>query len=158
MRAAIVAMSPTRVIGAGGVLPWHYPADLKRFKQRTLGTTIIMGRRTWESIGCKTLPKRRNIVITSALLLNVETFPSIDDALLHCDGQTWFIGGAMLYETALSYCDLVDITYVPDRVLVQNAAYFPELSTVDWRPGPVHPIADDHRLKQQCYYRRIPSS
>jgi len=99
-------MSPARVIGVNGILPWHYPVDLRRFKQRTLGATIIMGRLTWESIGCKKLPKRRNVVITSAQLPHVETFLSIDDALLHCDGQIWFIGGAMLYEAALSYCEL----------------------------------------------------
>jgi dihydrofolate reductase len=154
MRAAIVAMSPARIIGRNGILPWHYPADMRRFKQRTLGATIIMGRRTWESIGCKSLPKRRNIVITGADLPHVETFLSIDEALLHCDDQVWFIGGAMLYEAALSYCDLVDITHVPDQVPLKTAVYFPELHPAEWRPGPVHPMAEDYRLKQQIYYRR----
>ena len=151
-------MSPARVIGVDGVLPWHYPADLRRFKQRTLGATIIMGRLTWESIGCKKLPKRRNVVITSAQLPHVETFLSIDEALLHCDGQIWFIGGAKLYESALSYCDLVDITHVPDQVLSDSVVYFPELSPAEWRPGPMNPMAEDHRLKQQCYFRRAPRS
>lgn len=149
-------MSPARVIGANGTLPWHYPADLRRFKERTLGATIIMGRLTWESIGCKKLPKRRNVVITTAQLPHVETFLSIDEALLLCDGPIWFIGGAKLYESALSYCDLVDITHVPDEILSESAAYFPELSPVEWRPGPLNPMADDHRLKQQCYFRRAP--
>ena len=149
-------MSPARVIGVNGTLPWYYPADLRRFKQRTLGATIIMGRLTWESIGCKKLPKRRNVVITGAQLPHVETFLSIDDALLHCDGQIWFIGGAMLYEAALSYCELVDITRVPDQILSDGAVYFPELSSAEWRPGPMNPIAGDHRLKQQCYFRRVP--
>ena len=156
MRAAIVAMSPARVIGVGGVLPWHYPADLRRFKERTLGATIIMGRLTWESIGCKKLPKRRNVVITGTQLPHVETFLSIDKALLHCDGPIWFIGGAKLYESALSYCDLVDITHVPDQVLSESAVYFPELSPTEWRHGPMNPMEGDHRLKQQCYYRRVP--
>lgn len=149
-------MSPARVIGVNGILPWHYPVDLRRFKQRTLGATIIMGRLTWESIGCKKLPKRRNVVITGAQLPHVETFLSIDDALLHCDGQIWFIGGAMLYEAALSYCELVDITHVPDQILSDGAVYFPELSPTEWRPGPMNPMAGDHRLKQQCYFRRVP--
>ena len=81
MRAAIVAMSPARVIGVNGALPWHYPADLRRFKERTLGATIIMGRLTWESIGCKKLPKRRNVEITGAQLPHVETLLSIDISL-----------------------------------------------------------------------------
>ena len=149
-------MSPARVIGVNGALPWHYPADLRRFKERTLDATIIMGRLTWESIGCKKLPKRRNVVITSTQLPHVETFLSIDKALLHCDGPIWFIGGAKLYESALSYCNLVDITHVPDQVLSESAVYFPELSPGEWRPGPLNPMAEDHRLKQQCYFRRIP--
>ena len=149
-------MSPARVIGVNGALPWHYPADLRRFKERTLGATIIMGRLTWESIGCKKLPKRRNVVITGAQLPHVETFLSIDKALLHCDGPIWFIGGAKLYESALSYCDLVDITHVPDQILSESAVYFPELSPTEWRHGPMNPMEEDHRLKQQCYYRRVP--
>ena len=149
-------MSPARVIGVGGTLPWHYPADLRRFKERTLGTTIIMGRLTWESIGRKQLPKRRNVVITGTQLPHVETFPSIDEALVHCDGPVWFIGGATLYESALSYCDLVDVTHVPDQVLSRGAVYFPELNSAEWRPGPLNPMAEDHRLKQQCYFRRVP--
>ena len=151
-------MSPARVIGVSGALPWHYPADLRRFKERTLGATIIMGRLTWESIGCKKLPKRHNVVITSTQLPHVETFLSIDKALLHCDGPVWFIGGAMLYESALSYCDLVDITHVPDQILSESAVYFPELSPAEWRPGSLNPMAEDHRLKQQCYFRRVPRS
>ena len=129
-------MSPARVIGVNGALPWHYPADLRRFKERTVGATIIMGRLTWESIGCKKLPKRHNVVITSTQLPHVETFLSIDKALLHCDGPVWFIGGAMLYESALPYCDLVDITHVPDQILSESAFYFPELSPAEWRPAP----------------------
>ena len=147
-------MSPARVIGVDGALPWHYPADLRRFKELTLGATIIMGRLTWESIGCKSLPKRRNIVITGTELPHVETFPSIDEALLHCDDPIWFIGGAKLYESALSYCDLVDITHVPDQILSDSAVYFPELSSAEWRPGPINPLKGDDRLKQQCYFRR----
>ena len=154
MRAAIVAMSSGRVIGVDGMLPWHYPADHRRFRRQTLGSTVIMGRRTWESIGCKMLPKRRNIVITKVNLTAVETFLSIDEALLNCHGQIWFIGGAMLYESALSYCELIDITYVPDEIFSDTAVYFPELSLKEWRPGPVNPLIEDQRLKLQRYVRR----
>ncbi len=153
MRGAIVAMSPNRIIGVGGALPWHYPVDLQRFKRKTLGHTIIMGRRTWESINCKPLPRRRNIVITRTLLSHVETFTSINDALRKCDGQTWFIGGAMLYEAALPYCELVDITHIPDQIKSKDAVYFPNLDPAEWEPGPLKTFSGDHRLKHQCYYR-----
>jgi len=154
MRAAIVAMSSTRVIGLDDRLPWHYPIDLKRFREKTLGTTIIMGRKTWESIGAKTLPERRNIVITSGCVSGVESFSSIEDALQECDKDVWFIGGGSLYETALQYCDLVDITHVPNQVFSNNAVYFPELHPDHWQAGPIMPFADDHRLRHQTFYRR----
>jgi len=154
VRAAIVAMSPQRVIGLDGKLPWHYPSDLKRFRKRTLGTTIIMGRKTWESLGEKTLPKRRNIVITNSHLTGVETFSSINTALEQCDDDIWFIGGAMLYETALPYCDFVDITHIPDQVFSKRAVYFPELDLDDWEAGPIIPFTEDDRLTQQTFYRQ----
>jgi dihydrofolate reductase len=147
-------MSPQRVIGLDGKLPWHYPSDLKRFRKRTLGTTIIMGRKTWESLGEKTLPKRRNIVITSSHLTGVETFSSINTALEKCDNDIWFIGGAMLYESALPYCDFVDITHIPDQVFSNRAVYFPELNLDDWTAGPITPFSEDDRLTQQTFYRQ----
>ena len=156
MRAAIVAVSPTRVIGVNGVVPWYYPADLRRFKRLTLGSTIIMGRGTWESIGSKVLPKRRNIVITSSELIDAETYPSVNKALRNCDGDIWFIGGAQLYVTALEYCDLVDMTYVPDHIESERAVYFPALDPVEWRAGLIAPMAEDPGLKQQRFYRQGP--
>jgi len=153
VRGAIVAMSSNRVIGVNGNLPWDYPADLKRFKERTLGTTIIMGRRTWESLGGKALPKRRNIVITSSALPNVETFSSIEKALNCSDDTIWFIGGALLYQAALSYCDLIDITHIPDKVFSDRAVYFPELDTNHWQPGPIVLFPADDQLKNQKFYR-----
>ncbi|MBO68178.1 MAG: dihydrofolate reductase [Acidiferrobacteraceae bacterium] len=154
MIAAIVAMSSNRIIGANGKLPWHYSADLKRFKDRTIGSNIIMGRLTWESIGCRALPKRRNIVISSNSISNVEVFSTIGTALSECDGDVWFIGGAMLYKSALSYCELIDVTYVPTQAVTGHVVYFPELRHEEWKPGPILELQDDPRLRQQCYYRR----
>ena len=154
MIAAIVAMSPTRVIGLDGYLPWHYPVDLKRFRDKTLGTTVIMGRKTWESLNSKALPKRRNIVITKKHLPNIETYISISTALSNCQGQVWFIGGGQLYAAALTYCDLIDVTHVPDQIFSDNAVYFPELDPSLWEAGPIIPLAEDVRLTQQNYYRR----
>jgi len=155
VRAAIVAMSRTRVIGVSGTLPWHYPADLRRFKHVTLGSTIIMGRGTWESIGSKVLPNRRNIVVTCHELMGVETHPSIDEALRRCEDDIWFIGGAQLYTAALAYCDLIDMTHVPDHVTSEQAVYFPDLDPTEWRAGPLSPMVEDPRLKQQRFYRQV---
>ena len=81
MIGAIVAISANGVIGKDGDLPWHYSEDLKRFKQLTLDSTIIMGRNTWDSLPRKPLPKRRNIVITRRGVEGVENYSSIEEAL-----------------------------------------------------------------------------
>ena len=154
LRGAIVAMSPERVIGQHGGLPWHYPADLKRFKRLTLVATIIMGRHTWESIGSRPLPGRRNVVVTSKQLTEVACFASIDDALVTCIGDVWFIGGAQLYAEALAHCDLIDVTLVPDRVDGDEVVFFPELNPEQWQAGPLQTFSDDKRLSRQRYWRR----
>src|SRR6185295_12074192 len=81
----IVAVSPEGVIGLGGRIPWRHPGDLKRFKRMTTGATVIMGRKTWESIG-KPLANRRNIVISHSVIdtPGVDTFSNIGDALATC--------------------------------------------------------------------------
>ncbi len=155
MRAAIVAISPERVIGVDGELPWHYPADMRRFKRLTMGSTVIMGRRTWQSIGSKPLPGRHNIVITRNLLSSVDSYLDVSEALASCEGDVWFIGGAGLYQSALHYCDFVDVTLVPDRVASPNAVYFPELDPAQWRAEITQPFAEDPRLSLCRYYRRV---
>jgi dihydrofolate reductase len=153
IRAAIVAMSAERVIGQAGSLPWYYPEDLKRFKGLTLDTTIIMGRRTWESIGSKALPGRQNKVITRATLNHVPCFASVEAALDSCSGDIWFIGGAQLYTEALEYCNFVDVTWVPDHVEGENLVYFPELDRSQWGAGPRLAFATDPRLACQRFTR-----
>ena len=81
MKGILVAVSPEGIIGKDNSIPWHYSTDLKRFKRLTLGKTVIMGRRTWESLPVKPLPDRRNIVITQSSLEGVECFQSIDNDL-----------------------------------------------------------------------------
>ena len=152
-RAAIVAMSHDRVIGRSGQLPWHYPEDLKRFKRLTLGTTIIMGRHTWESIGSRALPGRDNRVVTRATLTQVPCFTSLEAALSDCTGEVWFIGGAQLYAEALRYCDFVDVTWVPDQVCGQDLVYFPSLNSAQWSAGPRTPLTHDPRLACQRFSR-----
>src|SRR5688572_9779145 len=101
----IVAMSENRVIGRNHRLPWHLPADLKRFKQLTTGHTIVMGRKTFESIG-KPLLNRRNVVLTrdgNFRAPGVEVAHELDEAiaLAKDDSEVFVIGGAEIFRDAL---------------------------------------------------------
>ena len=154
IRAAIVAMNAARVIGRAGALPWHYSEDLKRFKRLTTGTTIVMGRNTFESIGSKPLPNRDNRVVTRAQFANVACFDSVESAIKDCAGDIWFIGGAKLYQAALDYCDFIDVMWVPDEVTGEDLVYFPELDKNAWRAGPKTPLVEDNRLICQRFYRQ----
>jgi dihydrofolate reductase len=116
MIRAIVAANRDGVIAVKGKIPWHYPQDLARFKELTIDSTIVMGRKTWESLPRKPLPQRRNIVVTSRKLSNVETRPDLRGALTSADTMdTWIIGGAQLYQAGLPWCDTIDVTWVPDE-------------------------------------------
>lgn len=115
----IVAMDLNGVIGHNGKLPWHLPGDLKWFKEKTWGKVVIMGRRTFESLGRRPLPGRRNIVVTSTQqhVAGVECVPSLNAALeLFRRAPEWaevfIIGGAQLYAEALPVADRVYVTAV----------------------------------------------
>lgn len=108
---AIVAMTPDRVIGRAGTLPWHLPEDLAFFKRTTSGYPIVMGRKTYESIG-KPLPKRRNIVLTrdkswSAPGVEVIHRPEDLERLPGLEGRVFIIGGSEIY--AAFFADLADL-------------------------------------------------
>ena len=131
----IVARSTQGVIGRDNELPWRLPADLKHFKNTTLGHPIIMGRNTWESLG-RPLPDRRNIVISRTpgfSAEDAETFSSLEDALSACEtsNQVFIIGGAQVYEQALEFADEMIITEV--QIDVVGDAHFPEFEEEDWR-------------------------
>lgn len=159
MKSIIVAVSPENVIGLDGRIPWYYPSDLKRFKRLTTGTTIIMGRLTWESLG-RALPNRRNIVISNTLpqlasaLLGIEVFRSIDEALAVSTGDVWFIGGAKVYEEAMKHVDVIDVTYVPDSVHNTTAIKFPAIDEMIFEPGELVAHENDDRLKRREYRRK----
>lgn len=155
MRALIVAVSPENVIGLNGTIPWRYPGDLKRFKRLTTGSTIIMGRQTWASIG-RPLPNRRNIVITRAVIDGVECFTSIEGALSSTTTpDVWFIGGARIYEEAMQkHADLLDVTYVPDSITDPRAIKFPAIDPAIWRAGPLLDHEDEPALKRREFFRR----
>jgi len=116
----IWAEAADRVIGMDGALPWHLPEDMRRFKELTMGATVVMGRVTWESLPEKfrPLPGRRNIVITrqpSYEAAGAEVVSSLEAALERADGDVWVIGGASIYEQAMPFADRV----VRTRIHVQ---------------------------------------
>ncbi|MGD0676026.1 MAG: dihydrofolate reductase [Polyangiaceae bacterium] len=156
MRGLIFAMSPDGVIGAGGKIPWKYSGDWKRFKRVTLGTTVIMGRSTFESIG-RPLSGRRNIVVTSRDLdtEGVERVGTVDEALaLAGDDDVWFIGGARIYEEAMKHADVIDVVLVPDRIDPTGAVLAPRIDERVFEPGPIVVHEDDERLTRRVYRRR----
>lgn len=148
-------MNKDLVIGIDGKLPWHYSADLKRFKRRTMGTITVMGRLTWESIGSKPLPGRRNIVVSRKEVTGVECYKTINDVMKACDeDDIWFIGGGQIYRTAFHLLNLLDVTWVPDKVNLENAVTFPKISESEWQIAQQSPIEEEPSLINTIYTRR----
>ena len=130
----IVAYSENRVIGVNNSLPWSLPGDLAHFKRTTLGCPIIMGRKTWESLG-RPLPGRRNIVISrnaEFVALGAEVATSVDaaKALVHDATEIYFIGGEQIYREALAHVDRIVATEVKTQVV--GDARFAELDKAIW--------------------------
>jgi dihydrofolate reductase len=133
----IAAVAANGVIGKGGQLAWHLPDDLRHFKQLTMGHPILMGRRTYESIG-RPLPGRRSIVISTTMNEpphpEVWVAPSLDDALklIASDpGPAFVIGGAVLYAAALPRADVLHLTELDDAV--EGDVLFPPFDRTHWR-------------------------
>jgi len=124
----IVAMTEDRVIGQNNQLPWHLSEDLKRFKKLTMGHTIVMGRKTFESIG-RVLPGRKNIILSRDQNLKIEggvVAHSLEEAvqLSASEEEIFVIGGANLYEEALPAADKIYLTLIHQDFI--GDAYFPE--------------------------------
>jgi len=131
----IAALAANRVIGRNNALPWHLPADLKRFKALTMGHPVVMGRKTYESIG-KPLPGRRNLVITRNRDYGApgcEIVHSLDEAIAACRGdqEIFIIGGAELYRESLARAHCLEFTEI--RAAFEGDATFPEFSLAQWR-------------------------
>jgi dihydrofolate reductase len=141
MRISIIAaVAENGVIGRNGKLPWHLAEDLKRFKKITMGHTIVMGRRTWESIG-RPLPGRRMIVVSRqpdyrTSSDSVEVCASLADAIRLAESagedEAFVIGGAELYREALPQAEKLYLTLV--HAHVSGDAWFPEVDWADWEP------------------------
>ncbi len=137
MISIIAAVDRHMGIGYQNELLFWLPNDLKRFKALTTGNTIIMGRKTFESLPKGALPNRRNVVLSSRSDLSfpgAEVFPSIEDALKSCrpDEHVFIIGGASVYNQALSFADELCLTEV-DAEAPQVDVYFPNLDLNVWQ-------------------------
>lgn len=137
----ICAVSENGIIGIteGGIskIPWHYPEDMKFFREQTKNSTVIMGRATYQSIG-KALPNRRNIVISKKrknieslkLINDIEVFNNLEDALKTCEGDIWLIGGESIYAEGMKYADNIYLTLIPEYINInyKKHAKFPWIS------------------------------
>jgi len=131
----LVAMATNRTIGINNTLPWRCPEDLKHFKALTMGHHMIMGRKTFDSIG-KPLPGRTTVVVSRNRNLKVEgclVAHSLPEAIAACtgDGEIFIVGGAELYAQALPLVDTLYITEIKQDV--EGDAHFPEFNRAQWQ-------------------------
>ena len=150
--SAIAAMSINRVIGKDNQLPWHLPADLKHFKNLTTGHPILMGRKTYESIG-KPLPNRTNLIMSqnsdfqAAGCITVQSIQEVlaQPAVINSE-ELFIIGGAHIYQLWLAEITRIYLTLVKETF--DGDAFFPELNSNDWRE-----IArEQHQADEQNIY------
>lgn len=151
----VVAMGRNRAIGKDNKLPWHFPEDLKYFKKLTAGSTVIMGRKTYESIG-RPLPNRENFVLSrtqGAPHAGVRFFPGFDEALREVKTpQVYIIGGAELYRQTIDrvdgiYMSRIDETYEGD-------AFYPEIPD-NFEEIEIELLREDHpRIEAVLYEKR----
>ncbi|KMQ73701.1 dihydrofolate reductase [Marinobacter subterrani] len=168
-KALIVAMSRNRVIGRNNNLPWYLPGDLRYFKQATMGKPIIMGRKTWDSIG-RPLPGRMNVVISRNETWEAPTgtvaAKSLQEALVKAEAQAeleggdevMIIGGGQIYAEALPMVDRMYVTLV--HAEVEGDAFFPEVNWEEWEEiGREDFSASDNNPYDYSFvvYQRLPS-
>mgnify|MGYP000063687731 CR=1 FL=1 len=149
----IAAMSKNRVIGDSNALIWHLPEDLKRFKQLTTGNTIVMGRKTYESIG-KPLPNRRSIIITRDASYKVdgcEVVNSLEEALLLSNSDCFIIGGGEIYRQAIYIADCIYLTLIDKEF--EGDTSFPEIK--DWREASCEDFSNEEFKYSFIKYERF---
>jgi dihydrofolate reductase len=130
----VVAIATNNAIGKDNQLLWRLPNDLKHFKEITSGHTIIMGRKTYDSVG-KPLPNRRNIIITrqNITIAGCEVVNSLDAALALCanEPEVFIVGGAEIYKQAMKVTDRIYLTIVHQNF--DGDTYFPEIKKDEWK-------------------------
>lgn len=152
MISIIVAIAENNAIGKDKKLIYWLPNDLKRFKSLTTGNTIIMGRRTFESLPKGALPNRRNIVLSRTGkpedFPGAELFRSLNEAISACEGDVYVIGGASVYKEALPIADRLCLTCVHDTP-AEADTFFPEIDSSHWRET----MREEHDTDERHAYR-----
>jgi dihydrofolate reductase len=158
-RSLIVAMTPARVIGRSGDLPWRLSSDLQRFKRLTMGHHLIMGRTTYESIG-RPLPGRTSLVLSrdASFAIDHAAVRVLDDleqafrsARAAGDQEAFVIGGGQIYEQALPQIQRMYVTQVEAQL--EGDAYFPPWNAADWDLLSEQPQAADEKNEFRSVYR-----
>ena len=141
-------------IGKDNRLPWHISEDLINFKKLTLNNPIIMGRKTWDSLPKKPLPKRRNIVLSSKKIDDVESYTSIESCLeaLKNDNLTdvFVIGGEMIYKSFFNYSDTLHITFINKNVLGIDTFFPIKLNEIEKK----YTMIEENDLTNECIYTK----
>ena len=158
MIACVVAHARNRVIGRDGDLPWHLPADLRRFRELTSGHAVVMGRRTYESLPerFRPLPNRRNLVLstdTAYAAPGAEVFCDLHSALAACSGDCFVIGGGATYADALAVADRVYATEIDAEI--DGDTFFPPLSSSWRRVEASGPEVENGHAFRFCTYERV---
>lgn len=152
MISIIVAIAENKAIGSENKLIYWLPNDLKRFKELTTGNTIIMGRRTFESLPKGALPNRRNIVLSrngkAEDFPGTDFYPNLSDALASCEGDVYIIGGASVYAEALPIADRLCLTYIYDTPEKADT-FFPEIEEDKW----VETFREEHDVDEKHAFR-----
>lgn len=159
MLSIIVALDSNNLIGAANKLPWHLPADLKHFKNTTIGKTVIMGRKTFDSMG-KPLRERRNIVITrnkNFVATGCEVVSSLDEAIKLCQNEkeVFLIGGAEIIKHALPLCNKLYLTRIYHEF--EGDTFLNDLDLSKWRlVDEQDHEADDKNKWSFSFYTYVP--
>jgi len=170
----IAAVNPQGIIGSENKIPWHHPEDMKFFRRMTAESTVIMGRKTWLSLGCKPLPKRKNIVITSSAkengyekdgvifystlkaALDDNHYKHIEEQCFCLHPDIWLIGGASIYQEGMKHAEKIYLTLVPDKVEGKELVQFPWINPTRFQLDSHSPEPFDENPKLQLLiYNRI---
>lgn len=164
MAKIIAAVGADGIIGCRDGLPWKSSADLRFFAQQTKGHVVVMGRRTWETIG-KVLPDRENVVISKSLSHTPMPCPVLEEfsqviagyKTLFPEKTIWVIGGAQLYADAIPFVDEMIFTLIPDEYLfrdIVDPVYFPSINFLEWDLSEISSHPFDSKLVVWTYRRR----